>query len=64
MVIIVDSQMNSCAPKSAMQFSNNYSRESRKVATGLQRLAIRKTLSTSSSVCSFTFSRQPNITTE
>ncbi|VDN90901.1 unnamed protein product [Brugia pahangi] len=60
----VDSQMNSCAPKSAMQFQQQLQSRITKVATGLQRLAIRKTLSTSSSVCNFTFSRQPNVTTE
>ncbi|MCP9266082.1 WD repeat and FYVE domain-containing protein 3 [Dirofilaria immitis] len=60
----VDSQINSSAPKSAMQFQRQIQSRITKVATGLQRLATRKALSSSGSVCSFTFSRQPNITTE
>ncbi|KAL3982042.1 Beige/BEACH domain family protein [Acanthocheilonema viteae] len=59
----VDSQMNS-SPKSTMQFQQQIQSKITKVATGLQRLATRKTLSSSNSICSFTLSRQPNITTE
>uniref|UniRef100_A0A1I7VIR8 WD repeat and FYVE domain-containing protein 3 n=1 Tax=Loa loa TaxID=7209 RepID=A0A1I7VIR8_LOALO len=60
----VDSQMNSSAPKSTMQFQQQIQSRITKVATGLQRLATRKALNSSSSVCSFMFLRQPNITTE
>ncbi|OZC09884.1 hypothetical protein X798_02990 [Onchocerca flexuosa] len=60
----VDSQMNSSAPKSSMQFQQQIQSRITKVATGLQRLATRKTLNSSNSICSLTFSRQPSITTE
>ncbi|VDN29255.1 unnamed protein product, partial [Gongylonema pulchrum] len=60
----VDSQMNSSTPKSASQIQQHIQSKITKVASGLQRLASRKTLSSSNSVSSFTFWRQSNISTE
>ncbi|VDN02986.1 unnamed protein product [Thelazia callipaeda] len=60
----VDSQMNSPSLKNSTQIQQQIQSKITKVASGLQRLASRKALSNSNSVSSFTFSRQPNITTE